>query len=255
MRNTQMNRSLRVTYTRTYSCLMTISTRLDHAMQTAGIVSQSALARDSGVPQPTINRILKGTGKKGPATSTLTALAQACNVSAQWLIDGTGPMERSAKPSMAEGEFIPLAVSSEKSKFVGVRVVSRYIHAGVDGHGGDVEYEDHSMLSLPLSWVEEKRLLPSKLVAIRVTGESMYPTLKRNHIVIVNTADNDPRNLIDGKLYAVNHNGRPCVKRLEHTRGEWYLTSDNQLPEYRSRPVDETTEIIGRVITAVENFI
>jgi phage repressor protein C with HTH and peptisase S24 domain len=234
---------------------MNISTRLDKAMHQAGIPSQSALARASGVPQPTINRILKGTGKKGPETNTIAALAAACNVAAQWLTDGTGPMERAPALSQAEGEIIEVSVSAETSKFVGVRVVSRYIHAGIDGHGGDVEYEDHAMLSLPLSWVEGKRLSPSKLIAIRVTGESMYPTLKRGHIVIVNTADNDPRNLIDGKLYAVNHNDRPCVKRLELNGGQWFLTSDNKLPEFRSRPVDESTEIIGRVITAVENFI
>jgi len=250
-----MNRLLCTPYTRAYSRGMNISTRLDQAMQKAGIASQSALARASGVPQPTINRILKGTGKKGPETNTIAALAAACNVTAQWLTDGTGNMERDVQTSPSEGEIIKVSVSAETSKFVGVRVVSRYIHAGIDGHGGDVEYEDHAMLSLPLAWVEEKRLAPSKLVAIRVTGESMYPTLKRGHIVVVNTADNDPRNLVDGKLYAVNHNDRPCVKRLEYTSGQWFLTSDNNLPEFRRRPVDETTEIIGRVITAVENFI
>lgn len=250
-----MNRLLCASYTRAYSCGMNISTRLDQAMQQAGIPSQSALARASGVPQPTINRILKGSGKRGPETNTIAALAAACNVAAQWLTDGTGPKERDSQSSPDEGETIEVSVSAETSKFVGVRVVSRYIHAGIDGHGGDVEYEDHAMLTLPLAWVEQKSLSPSKLVAIRVTGESMYPTLKRGHIVIVNTADNDPRNLIDGKLYAVNHNDRPCVKRLEYTSGQWYLGSDNKQPEFRSRPVDESTEIIGRVITAIENFI
>ena len=250
-----MNRLLCVPYTRAYSFGMNISTRLDQAMQRAGIPSQSALARASGVPQPTINRILKGSGKKGPETNTIAALAAACNVAAQWLTDGTGTMEREPQVSPDEGEMIEVTVSAESRKLVPVRVVSRYIHAGIDGHGGDVEYEDYAMLTLPLSWVEEKRLSPSKLVAIRVTGESMYPTLKRGHIVIVNTADSDPRSLIDGKLYAVNHNERPCVKRLEYTGGQWYLTSDNKLPEFRNRPVDESTEIIGRVITAVENFI
>jgi len=234
---------------------MNISTRLDQAMQQAGILSQSALARASGIPQPTINRILKGSGKKGPETNTIAALAAACNVSAQWLTDGTGPMQRAGHTSTAEGEIIQVSVNDESNNFVGVRVVSRYIHAGIGGHGGDVEYEDHAMLSLPVAWISAKRLSASNLIAIRVTGDSMYPTLKKGNIVIVNTADNDPQKLLDGKLYAVNHNDRPCVKRLEYVGGRWLLASDNPLPEFRSRPVDESTEIIGRVVRMEADFI
>lgn len=224
-------------------------------MQQAGFLSQSALARASGIPQPTINRILKGSGKKGPETNTIAALAAACNVSAQWLTDGTGPMQRPGHTSTAEGEIIQVSASDESNSFVGVRVVSRYIHAGIGGHGGDVEYEDHAMLSLPVAWISAKRLSASNLIAIRVTGDSMYPTLKKGNIVIVNTADNDPQKLLDGKLYAVNHNDRPCVKRLEYVGGRWLLASDNPLPEFRSRPVDESTEIIGRVVRMEADFI
>ena len=59
-------------------------------MEAARIPSQAALARLSGVPQPTINRILKGSGKKGPESGTLTKLAAACNVTFEWLHEGTG---------------------------------------------------------------------------------------------------------------------------------------------------------------------
>lgn len=250
-----MNSLLCVGYTRAYSRGMTISTRLDQAMQAAGIPSQSALARASGVPQPTINRILKGTGKKGPETSTIVQLAQACNVAAQWLMDGTGPMSRVGDEEPAEGEVIKVSLEDADSEFVGVRMVARYIHAGVNGHDGDIEYEDDTMLSLRRSWVIEKALSPGALVAIRVIGDSMYPTLKKGNVVIVNTADNDVRNLVDGALYAVNHNGKPCVKRLELTGGHWYLASDNKQPEYRTRAVDETTEVIGRVVRMEADFI
>lgn len=67
---------------------MTIAHRLQEAMNGAGITSQSELARRSSVPQPTINRILNGVGKQGPATQTLKKLATACEVSFQWLADG-----------------------------------------------------------------------------------------------------------------------------------------------------------------------
>jgi len=68
---------------------MSIANRLDEAMQRAGFKSQSALSRASGIPQPTINRILKGGGTKGPETSTIQKLATATGVSFSWLHEGT----------------------------------------------------------------------------------------------------------------------------------------------------------------------
>lgn len=224
-------------------------------MQAAGIVSQSALARSSGVPQPTINRILKGSGKKGPEMNTLIPLAQACNVAAQWLMDGTGPMERTPSTGEPEGELVKVSFDDEGGDFVGVRMVARYIHAGVNGHDGDIEFEEDTMLSVRRSWVIEKGLPAGALVAIRVIGDSMYPTLKKGNVVIVNTADNEKHKLIDGAMYAVNHHGKPCVKRLELTGGEWFLASDNKQPEFRTRPVDESTEVIGRVVRMEADFI
>jgi transcriptional regulator with XRE-family HTH domain len=71
---------------------MSISKRLDTAMTHARYPSQAALSRASGVPQPTINRILKGTGARGPETTTLAKLAAACKVNFEWLLTGNGPM-------------------------------------------------------------------------------------------------------------------------------------------------------------------
>ncbi|WP_343743322.1 helix-turn-helix transcriptional regulator [Herbaspirillum huttiense] len=84
-------------YARMYSPAMTIGDRLDKAMQEAGFPSQSALSRASGVPQPTINRILKGGGKKGPETETIRRLAMACNVSFEWLNEGIEDKGRKSK--------------------------------------------------------------------------------------------------------------------------------------------------------------
>ena len=69
---------------------MTIADRLDQAMRDAKFAKQAVLARISGVPQATISRILKGTGKRGPESGTVRKLAQACRVSFEWLNDGIG---------------------------------------------------------------------------------------------------------------------------------------------------------------------
>lgn len=94
----------------------TIGWRLDKAMQDARIKSQAALARASGIPQPTINRILNGEGKRGPETATLVALANATGVEFLWLQQGRGPQRQGEK---AEGD------EAQANESVQLRVVER----------------------------------------------------------------------------------------------------------------------------------
>lgn len=66
--------------------------RLDELMQgheRYGVRGQSALAKDSGVPQPTISRILKN--KSAPEMETVARLAVVFNVTCEWLLTGRGP--------------------------------------------------------------------------------------------------------------------------------------------------------------------
>lgn len=234
---------------------MDIAMRLDQAMKAAGIRSQSALARASGVPQPTINRILKGVGKKGPEAHTLKQLAIACNVSFQWLHEGVGPMVR-GEPDNEAGLTDERSVSvgdGSDARFVKVPLIEMKLQAGVPGFLADPEYNDAMQLSLPQSWVQQKRLNPARLVAMKVKGDSMYPTLNENDTVIINTAD---QSMVDGVIFAVNYDGKAVVKRLERDGGIWYLSSDNTLPAYKRRVIrDSETMIIGRVVRRETDWI
>ncbi|MFZ6801950.1 helix-turn-helix domain-containing protein [Undibacterium sp. Di24W] len=86
--NTQMNNNLWEFNSCAYSARMDIASRLDQAMHKAGYKTQKALADASGVPQPTIARILKGNGKRGPESDTTKKLAAACGVTFSWLMEG-----------------------------------------------------------------------------------------------------------------------------------------------------------------------
>lgn len=116
-----MNKYLQVAYSPPYSLPMDISSRLDEAMREAGLESQMALARASGVPQPTINRILKLATKKGPEAATVRRLAAACNVNFDWLNEGIGPKRRGEasqavaanEPSAIPENYIDAAELSE----------------------------------------------------------------------------------------------------------------------------------------------
>ena len=251
-----MNRLLLEPYTRAYSCGMNIATRLDEAMRAAGFRSQSALARASGVPQPTINRILKGSGKKGPETYTIRSLADACKVSVQWLTDGTGAMERSLEANDEAASELRITVGDDdSSEFVRIQFVQSFLHAGLDGIDGDFEPDEEagSDFVLPRSWLVERGLSPRSVKALRIKGLSMFPTLKPGTIALVNLAD---RTLVDGELFAVNMGDKSVVKRLELEGGIWYLASDNEAPEFRRRAIrDSDTAVAGRVIITISSFV
>lgn len=116
--NMRTNRNLRESYThmdnRAMNIPSTVSTRLDEAMTKAGY-TQNGLARASGVPQPTINRILKGPNKRGPETETLRKLAQACNVSFDWLNEGVGDAPRVGRGKVSELPVAPTARPAPES--------------------------------------------------------------------------------------------------------------------------------------------
>lgn len=96
--NTQMNATLtRVIRARIVRGMNTNSEqgfgdRLDELMQDDarfGARGQSALASASGVPQPTISRILKKNG--APEMETVVKLAVVFGVTCEWMLTGRGP--------------------------------------------------------------------------------------------------------------------------------------------------------------------
>lgn len=81
---------------------MELAERLKKAMKDCGNISQYKLGPNAEVPQPTINRILKGISKE-PRRSTLEKLADTLGVSRDWLISGIGEQVSSAtKPPVLE---------------------------------------------------------------------------------------------------------------------------------------------------------
>lgn len=215
-------------------------------MKAAGYESQSALSRASGVPQPTINRILNGVGKQGPEARTLAQLAAACGVAFEWLHEGTGLRERGAGP--APSPFARVVVAPEDdARFYQIQKVKLRLSAGISGYAVEPETHDGSTVSVPRHWADRNGYIPERLIGVKVRGESMEPSLYEDDLVIINTADNKP---VDGAVFAVNYEGEPVVKRLSRDAGQWWLTSDNPDQRKYHRKVCRGSDciIIGRVV-------
>lgn len=225
-------------------------------MKAAGFDSQSGLARASGIPQPTINRILKGVGRKGPEAHTLVQLAQTCNVSFEWLHEGVGPMERmprAASTGSVPGARRVVVADDDSAEFVQVQKVKLCLSAGITGFQTEPDARDGQTISVPRQWLERNRYIPEHLIAVKVKGSSMEPALYEDDIVIINTADTNP---VDGCVYAVNYEGEAVVKRMERDAGQWWLASDNKDPKYgRKSCRGNECLIVGRVVRKESDMI
>lgn len=117
----------------------------------------------------------------------------------------------------------------------------------------DYELTDASQAATyRLAWVQQMRLNPVKLKRFKVKGDSMEPMLFDGDAVLVNTAENDLEQLIDGKVYAIRYGNDLRVKRLYYRRisGELILHSDNSAYKDEELTADQVAEhitIIGRV--------
>ncbi|MFZ6647745.1 LexA family transcriptional regulator [Undibacterium sp. TJN25] len=206
---------------------MTLTSRLETAMQAAGFASQSALSRASGVPQPTINRILNAVGTKGPETETLRKLASACNVSFEWLHEGLGSMQRgSAAEDSAQVRQPHMRINAGNSGDEGAGAI-RFMHASGSCGGGFNNYEDleKEPLIKEERWFSRFHVKRDDVVAIYAYGDSMADFIIDGDIVIFDTKKTE---ITSGQIYAIDSPDGLRIKRV-HRRadGSLVLTSDN----------------------------
>ncbi|MES2073967.1 MAG: S24 family peptidase [Pseudomonadota bacterium] len=206
--------------------LTTLTSRLDTAMQAAGFASQSALARASGVPQPTINRILKSVGTKGPETETLRKLASACNVSFEWLHEGIGNMQRSDSGGNANVNQPHMRINAGSNGDAGAGAI-RFMHASGSCGGGFNNYEDleKEPLIKEERWFARFNVKRNDVIAIYAYGDSMADFIIDGDIVIFDVTKTE---ITSGQIYAIDSPDGLRIKRV-HRRadGSLVLTSDN----------------------------
>jgi len=212
-----------------------------------GIEGQSEVARVlNASPQTVNNWEARGMSKTG----MLKAQAEI-GVSATWLETGQGPMELrhllGVPLASVEGSYREVeAFNAGNPAVVPVPKVNIRVRAGVTGFEVDSDSEHLDTYPIERSWIEANGFSQSRLIAMRVKGDSMEPRLYNGDIIVVNTGDTKP---VDGDPYVINFEGEVVVKRLTRDAGEWWLTSDNPEPRYHRRIVrTNETIIVGKVV-------
>ena len=106
-----------------------------------------------------------------------------------------------------------------------IKKVKLRVSAGITGFTIDSYEPDTTLQAFKAEWFTKNGFVPSKMLALIVSGESMEPTLYDGDTVVINTADT---NLKDGEVFVFNLDGEVVIKRAVKDSGQWWLDSDNK---------------------------
>jgi phage repressor protein C with HTH and peptisase S24 domain len=228
--------------------MSTPAARLKHARKLRGL-NQIELAQKAGVATGTVGNI--EAGKRGIKSSAM-AFARALQVSAEWLATGDGPIEpnviAASMPSFvasAEGGPASEIELENNPDYPAVRRVSVKAQAGIAGFAIE-DVHDTAPIVFRADWYKTHNYRPERLMALRVAGESMVPSLWPDDLIVVNTESTTPK---DGVAFLVAYYGEVAVKRLLMDAGQWWLSSDNADQRRHPRKLcDDSTVLIGEVV-------
>ena len=131
-------------------------------------------------------------------------------------------------------------------EYPAIRRVNIKAQAGVSGYAVEHMGDDGPPIVFRADWYKGKGYKPDKMLALRVTGESMIPSLYEGDLIVINTEQTQPK---QGLPFLVSYEGEVVVKRMVRDDGLWWLTSDN--PDQRRYPrtkCNGETQIIGEVV-------
>ncbi|WP_271194519.1 XRE family transcriptional regulator [Pseudomonas turukhanskensis] len=215
------------------------------------------LARRALVPQPTIHRILKGESRN-PRRENIEAIAHVLGCPAEFLWSGN--KDDSESESIADKEFEakgglmgPVYELEDSACLDGVK--SSSASQGITGREGPCSIllaHDgvRPRLKFGRSTLRHHGVEATKAVAVEVRGNSMDPLLPDGSIVAVNAAE---KSVIDGKIYALTHDGLLRVKTLYRLPGgglrlRSFNREEHSDEEYTASELkDQELDILGRV--------
>lgn len=193
----------------------TLADRINAAMNAANM-SQGALAKASGVAQPTIWRLTSGNAQ---GSTKIVEIANALGVRSEWLSTGTGPMR-------ADGQQPAAPVVLTPSDVYRVDVLDVQASAGP----GTMLSADLVETIRAIEYTPEKgralfNSIPSESVkVITVRGDSMEGTIDPGDEIFVNVG---VRGFDGDGIYVFVFGNTMHVKRLQMHKDRILVISDN----------------------------
>lgn len=209
--------------------------------------TQLQLSKKVGVSSVTISQW--ESGDTSPKGENLYKLAKALNCSPDWLMLGDG--KNTKKPeSNAEwaggfetwGSNSPLGDDEVEIPF--------YMEVELAAGVGTIDCREYQgpKLRFAKSTLKRQGVNSDHAACVKVNGNSMEPVLPNGSTVGVDTAHTD---IVDGKMYAINHDGMLRVKMLYKLPGGGLRLRSYNLDEYPDERLDadqlKQVKVIGKV--------
>lgn len=183
------------------------------------------LAEHAGISESHLYRCIKGTS--ATTIEPLMAIAEAANISLDWLVSGNGNMHQAhfSNPSLHLAGIQPLSHN-----------------------------DDHSREALFISdwWLNQNSLSDTGLKYCISESSSMSPTITPGSTLVINTRD---QQLTEGAIYAFRHQDSLMIRRLQWAGADSiWLLADN--PAFQATLIDtqqlQKSGVIGRLISSFQ---
>ena len=183
--------------------------------------SQAELAKRASVSQVTISHVENNMSDQ---SKFLPQLASALGVSSEYLLSGKEYIEKN-KGSLEDFVVIGGGTSGEIPSKEEYCLIPKFSVSGSCGSGSIIENVDiKGGLVFSQSWIAAQGLNEESLVVISAVGDSMYPTIENDQVLLVDTNDKVVRS---SKIYFLCIDGEHYIKRLINMITHWVVRSDN----------------------------
>ena len=223
----------------------TLSANIVRRMKELGL-SQKELAERSGVSQPMIHKLVSG---KAKASAKIVELAGALQCSPEKLLYGIDPVKRDP---VQNATYIGMIDAWDDTTPLGEDEVELPFYTEVQLAAGNgiiaVNENRGPKLRFSKSTLRNKNVDHLAAVCVKVAGNSMEPVLPNGTTVGIDTAS---KNIVDGKMYAINHEGMLRIKLLYKLPGNGIRVRSYNQDEYPDEiyPGDQAKVItvIGKI--------
>jgi phage repressor protein C with HTH and peptisase S24 domain len=208
-------------------------------------LTQAELADKIQVSQVTISKLISG---KSKSTTKIVELAAALQCSPEWLQTGAAITEPPASNGEFDGQF---SAWDSKTPIESDEVaVPFYNDVELAAGAGSLQVNEVTgpVIRFSKSTLRKSGVSPYSAVCVKVTGTSMEPVLPDGSTVGINT---EATSIVDGKIYALDHEGMLRIKRLYSLPGGGLRIVSYNRDEYPDEILQDSDtkkiRIIGRV--------
>lgn len=198
---------------------MNYSQRIKTARNHAGL-TQSDLAQLVGIDQTSISNLERG---KSQGSSHTASIARACGVSAIWLEAGIGEMTADFavidRPTPSNASTVgPFNIWDHETALHESEIYLPFlaeVSEGPEKRNFKIVPTTDRKLRFDRKILQRQGIQPEDAVCVSVLGNSMEPVMPDGSTVAIDMAKTD---VIDGKIYAIDHDGHLRVKVLYRLR-------------------------------------